>query len=94
MRQLIKTFIDNIVTPFLKHLAPMVFLLLIYVGYSFLRTRHHNDVIIGKEDSGGWTTLYPGFIERKELPKDYSVNTYNMRVVYNNGHALMQIRKK
>jgi len=93
MRKVLKMIGDKILTPIFKHMAPIMFIGLLYMGFLFFQHSFFDDVVEGSTDSGGWVTLRPNRV-KIDKPSDYSVETYDLRVVYFDGRPLIQVRKK
>jgi hypothetical protein len=94
MRKILTYLKNNIIIPFLKFSAPLLFFGLLYSGYYFYKLKYtcELDEVQAKKD--GWITLRPGFSKRKELPKDYTQDIYEQKTVRCYGEVFIQIRKK
>ena len=93
MRQFLTNLKDNIIIPLLKFLAILLFFGLLYSGYYFYKLKYTCELDEVQSKKDGWITLRPGFSKRKELPKDYTLDTYEQKMVRCYGHVYIQIRK-
>jgi hypothetical protein len=93
MKKLLKKIGDDLLIPMFKHIVPLMFIGLLYTGYLCLQHLFFDDVIVSSKDSNGWITLRPNKV-KMDKPSDYSLKTYDLRVVYFDGKSLIQVRKK
>ena len=84
---------DNLLIPIYKHIAPIMFIGLLYMGCLIFQHLFFDDVIESSKDSNGWITIRPNSF-KIDKPSDYSLKTYDLRVVYFDGRSLIQVKKK
>ncbi len=89
MSQILTYLKDNIIIPFLKFLATLLFFGLLYLPIYFYKLKYTcEDEVQAKKD--GWIIIRPG----DKLPAGYSRDTYEIGTFKCYGEIFYQIRKK
>lgn len=90
MRKILTYLKDNIIIPFLKFLAPLLFFGLLYSGYYFYKLKYTCEIDEVQAKKDGWIIIRPG----DKLPAGYSRDTYDIETLKCYGELFYQIRKK
>ncbi len=90
MSQILNYIKDNIIIPFLKFLATLLFIGLLYSGYYFYKLKYTCEIDEVQAKKDGWILIHPG----DQLPAGYSRDTYEIGTLKCYGEVFIQIRKK